>query len=241
MTDVRPRAGDGRRDRRRLRHGPRRHAARRHARRRRPRRGAARRRTRSCRVLGIDRDEQALGRGAAPAARASATGSTTVHSRFDRLAEVIADDRHRRPVRRAVRPRRVVAAARPGRAWLQLPQRRPARHAHGPHAAGSPPPTSSTATTRPSSPASSATTATSASPAASPGRSSPPDRSRRPPSSPRSCHGGDPGGELGARAATRPSARSRRCASRSTASSTQLPARSTRRSTRPCRPGASPC
>ena len=42
-------------------------------------------------VLGLDRDEQALGRGTPAAAPLRALACTTVHSRFDRLAEVLAD------------------------------------------------------------------------------------------------------------------------------------------------------
>ena len=60
----------------------------------------------------------------------------TVHARFDQLARAApASHGVDELSRRAVRPRRVVAAARPRRPRLLVPQRRAARHAHGPHAA----------------------------------------------------------------------------------------------------------
>ena len=118
-----------------------------------------------------------------------------VHARFDDLHQIMPTDQiprppldaidaalQRRPERRAVRPRRVVAAARPGRARLLVPPRRTARHADGHRPRRGRRPTSSTATTRTSWRGSSGATATSASPRASPGRSSPPARSRRRPS-----------------------------------------------------------
>ena len=146
-------------------------------------------------VLGVDRDPAAI---AAATARLERFGDRfrAVHARFDDLqrimttdqlprptaADVAAHDARRRPERRAVRPRRLVAAARPRRTWLLVPQRRAARHADGHDGAVVGRRRRQRLRRRRPGAASSAATATSASPPASPGRSSPPARSRPPPS-----------------------------------------------------------
>ena len=83
------------------------------------------------RLVGIDRDQQALdlaGQRLAP----YADRLTLVHAVYDEFAAVVSslglEDRRRR----ALRPRRLVAAARRGGPRLRLPRRRAPRHAHGP-------------------------------------------------------------------------------------------------------------
>ena len=77
---------------------------------------------------------------------AHADRATLVPAVFDELPDVLDRLGHRRGPGRAVRPRRLLAAAGPPRARLQLLRRRPAGHADGPHRARAPPPTSSTPT-----------------------------------------------------------------------------------------------
>ena len=115
-------------------------------------------------VIAIDRDPDAIARWRfarrqvqeAPDARSG----TLRRPRRDRAG---AGFRARR--RRRARHRRVVDAARPGRARLLVPQRGAARHAHG--AADRARPISSTKPPRPSSPTSSTITARSGAPAPS--------------------------------------------------------------------------
>ena len=59
-------------------------------------------------------------------------GHRLVHAVYDELPAVLADLGIAHGRRRAVRPRRLLAAARRGRARLRLPPRRAARHADGP-------------------------------------------------------------------------------------------------------------
>ena len=121
-------------------------------------------------LVGLDRDPEAL---ALAGRRLAAYADRThlVHAVYDRIADVLAELGLAAGRRRAVRPRRVVAAARRGRARLLLRPRRRPRHADGPDAPGRPPPTCSTPTRCPSWPGCCASTARSGSPAGSPRRS----------------------------------------------------------------------
>ena len=90
--------------------------------------------TAGARVIGIDRDHE-RDRARAPTwSRRPAAGSTLVEDRFSNLDRIA-----RAPAmtgrRRRARSRRLVDAARRGRARLFVPPRRPARHAHGPRRA----------------------------------------------------------------------------------------------------------
>ena len=106
----------------------------------------------AARVFAFDRDPDAIQYGEALAA--SGERLTLVPERFSRMRQALAAPRRRPGRRRHARHRRLLDAARPGRARLLLPGRRPARHAHGPGRARAPP-TSSTRPTRPRSPTSS--------------------------------------------------------------------------------------
>ena len=79
---------------------------------------------------------------------------TLIEERFAQMDEALRRARPRAGRRRGARYRRVVDAARPGRARLLVPSRRPARHADEP-GRGRPPPTSSTRPRKPRSRASS--------------------------------------------------------------------------------------
>ena len=92
----------------------------------------------------------------------------------------------RRPERRPVRPRRLLAAARPRRPRLLVPPGRAARHAHGPGRPVVGVRRRQRLRRRRADPRHPRATATSASPPASPGPSSPPARSSRPSSWPAS-------------------------------------------------------
>ena len=84
------------------------------------------------RLIGLDQDRDAL---EASSSLVDEFGSRAVlvQARFDRLREVVGARRRRRAGDgRALRPRRQLAAARPGRPGLQLPPGRSARHADGP-------------------------------------------------------------------------------------------------------------
>ena len=101
---------------------------------------------------------------------------TLRRARFDALTATLQELGHARDLRRALRPRRLLPAARRRRPRLLLPKRRTTRHAHGP----TPATHGSRRGERLRRPTSwrgcCAPTATSASPPASPGRSSPPAR-----------------------------------------------------------------
>ena len=82
-------------------------------------------------VIGIDRDRR-RDRCAAPRWSSRPRGRLTlVEDRFSNLESVARDARPRGGRRHPARSRRLVDAARPGRARLLVPPRRPARHAHG--------------------------------------------------------------------------------------------------------------
>ena len=127
---------------------------------------------------------------------------------------------HRRGAGRAVRPRRLLAAARPARARLQLLRRRAAGHAHGPRRAAdrrrrrqhllAEGPGARAAGLRRGA-------VRLADRRGHRARARPASRSRRPPGWPSWCATRSPP-RPGAPAGTRPSGRSRRCASRSTTS-----------------------
>ena len=87
-----------------------------------------------------------------PAQRLAPFGDrfTGVHAVYDELPDVLDDLGLRRGRRRALRPRRLLDAARRPRARLRLRRGRAARHADGRHRPGRPRPTSSTPTTPPS-------------------------------------------------------------------------------------------
>ena len=223
--------------------------ARRHARRRRPqpRRSSTPATTSRCSA-----STAIPTRSPPPTARLERFGDRfhAVHARFDDLRQIMHTDQIASPPhldvdasleRRAVRPRRVVAAARPRRARLLVPPRRAARHAHGHRPRRGRRPTSSTATDvdelarviRRYGDERFARRIARAIVAARPIETTAElagDRDR-----------GHPGRRPPHRRPSRPSARSRRSASRSTASSTCCPTRSTRRSRRPGPAAASPC
>ena len=90
-----------------------------------PRRGAAGRASRAARLVGIDRDPQALELAGRAAGAVRATASTLVHAVYDELPEVLAGLGLAARAGRAVRPRRLVAAARRGRPRLRLRARTP--------------------------------------------------------------------------------------------------------------------
>ncbi len=101
----------------------------------------------SCRLIALDRDPAALelaGERLAP----FGDRATLVHAVYDELPEVLARLGVPRVAGRALRPRRVVHAARRGRPRLRLRPGRPAGHADGPVAAASAPPRCSTPTRR---------------------------------------------------------------------------------------------
>ena len=83
------------------------------------------------RVIGIDRDRTAITGGFDLVDR-SGGRLTLVEDRFSNLAEVCAAAGRGCRRRRGDGRRRLLDAARPGRARLLLPSRRSARHAHGP-------------------------------------------------------------------------------------------------------------
>ena len=85
-------------------------------------------------VIGIDRDRTAIAAGFDLVDRSDGR-LVLVEDRFSELAEVCRQSGTRRGGRRRHGHRRVVDAARPGRARLLVPSRRPARHAHGPRRA----------------------------------------------------------------------------------------------------------
>ncbi len=122
-----------------------------------------------CRVIAIDRDPSAIRAGQAlaaglcrPAHAASKAASATWRA--------AGGAGHRGSRRRGARHRRLLHAARRGRARLLLPARRAARHAHG-AVRGHPPPMSSTRCRRRRSPTSSTSSARSRARAPSPGPS----------------------------------------------------------------------
>ena len=82
-------------------------------------------------LIGIDRDPEALARAGR---RLESFGDrvTLAHAVYDEIADVVRDAGFDGRVRRAVRPRGVLDAARPHRARLRLCPGRAARHAHGP-------------------------------------------------------------------------------------------------------------
>ena len=194
------------------------------------------------RLVGLDRDEQALA-GSEARLQEYADRTTLVHAVYDRMPEVLAElglpARRRGPVR----PRGVQPAARRGRARLLLPPGRAAGHAHGPHPgphrrrraqhlpgrrAGAHP---ARPTARSGSPG--------ASPAPSCGRASS-SRSPRAPGSSTWCATRSRR-RPGVPVATPPSARSRRCGSRSTPSSRSCAGRCPPPSTRSVSAGGSWC
>ena len=154
-------------------------------------------------------------RSPASASRQFGDRARFVHTVYDGIADADALGGIRRGAGHPVRPRRLLAAARPRRARLLVLAGRPARHADGFDAAAARRPTSSPSRARTSCDASSTSTARRSSRRATPARSCGPggradhasgaarrrsSRRRRP--SPCSGRG------------TRPSASSRRCASR---------------------------
>ena len=82
------------------------------------------------RVFAFDRDPEAIQYGETLAA-SSGGRLTLVPERFSRMRQALADHDVDQRRRRHARYRRLLDAARPGRARLLLPGRRPARHAHG--------------------------------------------------------------------------------------------------------------
>ena len=123
------------------------------------------------RVIGIDRDPAAL---ELAGGRLATFGDrfTGVHAVYDEIPAGAGGPRPRRSRRGAVRPRRLLDAARRARARLRLRRGRAPGHADGRHDRSAPPPTCSTPTPRPSWPGSSRSTARRSSPARSPPRSS---------------------------------------------------------------------
>ena len=83
------------------------------------------------RVIGLDRDEEALTLSGERLARFG-DRFVGVHAVYDDIATVLAERAEGTGARHPVRPRRLVAPARRARARLRLPARRPARHADGP-------------------------------------------------------------------------------------------------------------
>ena len=174
------------------------------------------------RLVGVDRDPEALG-SPATGSRRTRDRATLVHAVYDEIPTVLAAARLRAGAGRAVRPRGLVAAARRGRPRLRLRAGRAAGHADGPepgrhrsrgpqHLPGG--------------------RAGAGAPGVRRGAVRPPDRRRgRPRAGRGAVHRHCPAGRAGARrrsrrppgvpAGTRPSAPSRRCASRSTASWTR--------------------
>ena len=162
-------------------------------------------------LIGLDQDDEALAAASCRSSTTSGRAPCSCQARFDRLADVVDDPRGRRPGhRRALRPRRELPAARPGRPGLQLPPGCAARHADGPARADAT--AADIVNDLPRGRARRrccAATVTSATPSASPAPSSPPVPCARRPSWPSSCVTRSRRRRAGA-AAIRPSARSRR-------------------------------
>ena len=192
-------------------------------------------------VVGVDRDPEALAVGG----RAPRPLRPPLHRRPRPLRRPRAGPPHppdpgRRDQRGVVRPRRVVAAVRPGPARLLLPARRSPRHADGPHPGvlgdgrrqrlrrrrprPRHPPLRRRTLRRPH----------------RQGHRRRPTR-RRDGRARRHREDGDPGGHPPPRRTSRPGARSRRSASRSTPSSSTSRPPSTPPSTPPCRVVGSQC
>ena len=134
-----PRAGHGRRGRRPVRGGPTRPGGRRHRRGRAVTPPPSSRRHEHLGLLGLDRDPGSGRRRPQPRCSPSGVGPIVSRRRFDELAAAVREQQRTsrgQPgqglVWRALRPRRVVAAARHLRAGLLLPPGRTTRHAHGP-------------------------------------------------------------------------------------------------------------
>ena len=87
-----------------------------------------------CTVWAIDRDPDAIARGASLAARFPGR-LHLIHGQFGDMLDLLARARRHRAGRRGAGPRRVVVPARRSGARLLVPRRRPARHAHGPQRA----------------------------------------------------------------------------------------------------------
>ncbi len=97
------------------------------------------------RVIGIDRDEEALTLSGERLARFG-DRFVGVHAVYDDIADRARGARGRGRPRHPVRPRCLLPPARRARARVRLPARRTARHADGPVAPASPRPTCSTPT-----------------------------------------------------------------------------------------------
>ena len=83
-----------------------------------------------CTVWAIDRDPEAIARGASLAARFPGR-LHLIHGRFGDMLDLLARARRHCAGRRGAGSRRVVVPARRSGARLLVPRRRPARHAHG--------------------------------------------------------------------------------------------------------------
>ena len=84
-------------------------------------------------VIGLDRDTDALGDRPRATRAVRRPGPVRAH-RLRRHREAVRSEGFRRGAGRALRPRRLLAAARPCRARVRLLEGRAARHAHGLHA-----------------------------------------------------------------------------------------------------------